>query len=257
MKRLSVMIISAIIIVMSLCISPAAVNMEDGIYEVPVILMHKEDEKESFGNKYVAQVGLLEVVDGKMTVTILLTTDMDGIEFSYYTNGSLEGDTKNGKAVSDVTVAGTVYEQGFEIPVVKSGDIGLKFSVPVMPMSPSARLRIDYSSAKLIESYESETQATITEVSATSPDEVTEITGTEKGTEEETTAEKEDILTEIATENTTETTTAEKEQVCEILEENGEEKAPISYAIALIGIVVVVVLTALKLKRREIRNDDK
>lgn len=160
-KVLSIVI--ALFILMSVSICASAAEFSDGTYEVPVVLMHKEDEKESFGNKYVAQTALLEVKSGKKTITIPLTTDMKGIEFSYYTNGSLSGNVAKGEPVSNVKVAGETYKQGFEIPVMADGDIGLQFSVPVMPMSPSARLRIDYGNAVLITSDETTTEVETTE----------------------------------------------------------------------------------------------
>lgn len=164
MKKIIAVLFVLILAVLPLGICASAADLTDGTYEVPVVLMHKEDEEESFGNKFVAQTALLEVENGKKTITILLTTNMKGIEFSYYTDGSLSGDVAKGVAVSNVTVAGEAYNQGFEIPVMADGDIGLQFSVPVMPMSPSARLRIDYGKAlKLSEAEETTTpQATTT-----------------------------------------------------------------------------------------------
>lgn len=154
MKKIISVLFALILAALPLSICASAVVLSDGTYEVPVVLMHKEDEKESFGNKYVAQTAMLEVTGDKKTITILLTTDMKGIEFSYYTNGSLEGSVTKGRSVSNITVAGKIYKQGFEIPVMSDGDIGLQFSVPVMPMSPSARLRVDYGEAVLISSTE-------------------------------------------------------------------------------------------------------
>lgn len=252
MKKI-VSVIITFVLLMSLSVCALAVDLDDGLYEVPVTLMHKEDEKESFGNKYVAQVGLLQVRNGEMTITILLTTNMDGIEFSYYTNGALDGETKEGKSVNGVTVAGTKYEQGFEIPVMKSGDIGLKFSVPVMPMSPSARLRIDYDSAKLIEAYDTETTVHTTEVQTdenVSTEHETEVTENKLITNEEST---EPVNEETTIENVTEITDTE-ETTAEISEqtENKNEKdmSPVIYAIILILLVAVVVITGKKIKEK-------
>lgn len=157
MKKSMILMVVVMMLISVFSVSVYATEMKDGIYEVPVTLMHKEDEEESVGNKYIAHTALLSVEGGKKIVTIFLSTDMSGIEFSYYKDGSIEGDTEKATTVSNVMVAGETYETGFEIPVVKNGDIGLKFSVPVMPMSPSARLRIDYDNAVLISSKKSET----------------------------------------------------------------------------------------------------
>ncbi len=157
MKKSMILMVVVMMLISVFSVSVYATEMKDGIYEVPVTLMHKEDEEESVGNKYIAHMALLSVEDGKKTVTIFLSTDMSGIEFSYYKDGSIEGDTEKATMVSNMAVAGETYETGFEFPVVKDGDIGLKFSVPVMPMSPSARLRIDYDNAVLISSQKNET----------------------------------------------------------------------------------------------------
>ena len=256
MKKLALLFIS-LIMLLSLSICTSAVDVQDGLYEVPVILMHKEDEKESFGNKYVAQVGLLEIKDGKRTITIFLTTDMDGIEFSYYTNGSLSGDVADCSSVSNVTVAGDTYKQGFEIPVMKSGDLGLKFSVPVMPMSPSARLRIDYDSARLIELYDAEAEIQITEVNTdefTTQDEIADITEEAPNEEISTETKKEEATAESTTESEIfeETTTETNEEQ----EKSGDNReSPVIYALVLVAVVVTVLMLGKKLGRAQ--NDDK
>lgn len=150
MKKTTALILALILLCTVHAFAAEAAALDDGLYEVPVTLMHKEDPKESFGNKYIAHTGLLKIENGKKEITILLTTDMKGIEFSYYTDGSLSGEVKKSKAVSGVKVSGESYSQGFVIPLAKENEIGLKFSVPVMPMSPSAKLKIDYGKAVLI-----------------------------------------------------------------------------------------------------------
>lgn len=190
MKKIASLILSLTLMLSMFCLCVHGENLKDGTYEVNVTLMHKQDEKESFGNKYVAQKALLKVSSGEKTIVLPLTTDMKSISFSYYLDGSLEGDVAECTPVSEITVGAETYEQGFEIPVMKDGDIGLKFSVPVMPMSPSARLRIDYASAKLISADESERDESGT-------------TTTNKATEETTVATTQADLT-----GTKETTTA-------------------------------------------------
>lgn len=253
MKRCILTFLSLILVVLSLNIWSSAASLSDGVYEVPVTLMHKEDEKESFGNKYIAQTALLKSEGGKKTVTILLTTDMQGIEFFYYTNGSLEGDIAKSKSVSNITVAGETYKQGFEIPVMKSGDIGLKFSVPVMPMSPSARLRIDYDSAKLIEAYDTETTVHTTEIQTdenVSTEYETEVTENELITNEESTkpVNEETTIEDVTEIIDTEETTAEISELTE--NKNEKDMSPVIYAIILILLVAVVVITGKKIKEK-------
>ena len=274
MKKIISILFILILTVLSLGICASAADLTDGIYEVPVVLMHKEDEEESFGNKYVAQTALLKVESGKKTVTILLTTNMKGIEFSYYLDGSLSGDTQKGKAVSNVTVAGEVYSQGFEIPVMTDGDIGLQFSVPVMPMSPSARLRIDYGKAVLI----SATETTVTPQVETT----IQIPTTEVLTQAPEATNEDETTTEATTPVVTSPATVQEETTIYVNEtptnETNEEKnetissiflvlfssviityiIPIVLIVILFIIVVVIVKRFVKLKKKgDNNNDDK
>lgn len=274
MKKIAAIII-AFVMLMLLSVCAFATDIGDGIYEVPIVLMHKEDEKESFGNKYVAQTALLEVKSGKKTITIPLTTDMKGIEFSYYTNGSLSGNVAKGEPVSNVKVAGETYKQGFEIPVMADGDIGLKFSVPVMPMSPSARLRIDYGKAVLITS--DETTTVTSQIETT-----TQIPETELLTQvPETTTEVE--TTEATTHAVEQSATVQEETtvyVNEIPDDKSDEEkneaissvflalfssVVITYIIPVLLIVIIFIVGAVTIKRfvkskkqkEENNNDDK
>lgn len=260
MKKIAA-IITAFVMLMSLSVCVFATNIGDGIYEVPVVLMHKEDEKESFGNKYVAQTALLEIENGKKSITILLTTDMKGIEFSYYTNGSLEGDVAKGEPVSDVEVAGETYKQGFEIPIMVDGDIGLQFSVPVMPMSPSARLRIDYSKAVKIS--EAETTTPDTQVTTTIPTtEATTVLVTESTTviPDTTIATTQPTLAETTApvvQSTYEETTV---YVNETVKEEADSNTMPSVVFILLFIVATVGLTLLLTyddSKEKMKNDDK
>ncbi|MBQ7294740.1 MAG: NEAT domain-containing protein [Clostridia bacterium] len=251
-KFLSVII--TLFMLMSLPLCAAATDLSDGTYEVPVVLMHKEDDKESFGNKYVAQTALLEIEKGKRTVTILLTTDMKGIEFSYYINGSLEGDVAKGQPVSDVKIAGETYKQGFEIPVMADGDIGLQFSVPVMPMSPSARLRIDYSKAVKIS--EGETTASDKAPEATTVL-VTEPTAAVADTTTVTTQPTLAETTVPTVQSTYEETTV---YVNETAKEEADSKGIPSFVFILLVIGAAVMLTLLLIyddSKEKIKNDDK
>lgn len=256
-KILSFVII--LVFLVSCSILASAKDLSDGIYEIPVTLMHKEDEKESFGNKYIAQTALLEVKKGKKIITIALTTDMKGIEFSYYTNGSLTGNVNKGQSVSNVTVAGKTYKQGFEIPIVADGDIGLQFSVPVMPMSPSARLRISYDKAVMISKEETTvTQKQTTSVSATkSPTVPSTENSTAITAESDTTV----ITTQLSTEETTtvsgersslthkETTTYVNETLSE---KPDDTKTPaFVYVLIFIGLTVGIILLLTYKKSRE------
>lgn len=243
MKRIISVLMMITLIALSLSFSAFGADLTDGTYQVPVTLMHKEDEKESFGARYVASVALLKVEGGKKTITIFLTTDMNGIEFSYYTNGTIDGEVAQATPVSNITVGGNTYEKGFELPIVADGDIGLKFSVPVMPMSPSARLRIDYNNAVLISEKESAeettqpvTDETTTQISAESTTEKEETTKTETMTETT-------VQTETAS-SVTETLTTTSATVSQISENSNEKNTSIVPYIVLfvVGTVTLVFL---------------
>lgn len=252
MRKIASLLIALLLFVLPFSLWVSAANLSDGTYEVPVVLMHKEDEKESFGNKYVSQTALLKLEGDKKTVTILLTTDMKGIEFSYYTNGSLEGDVSKCTSVSNVEVAGETYKQGFEIPVMADGDIGLQFSVPVMPMSPSARLRIDYDKAVLISAAEAttvpttqvatETTAPTTQVSATNQVETTEITA---------------VPTTQPVTAYTETTVYITETAKESTEKEKSEIPSAVFVFMFIGATIGLTLLLYTDSKEENKNDDK
>lgn len=259
MKKILYLIVSLLLFAFPFNFCVSAAELTDGIYEVPVTLMHKEDEKESFGNKYVAQVALLKVQGDEKTVTILLTTDMKGIEFSYYINGSVDGDAEECNSVSNVTVAGETYEQGFEIPVMADGDIGLQFSVPVMPMSPSARLRIDYDNAVLVPSAEVTTTGQITEPSttaeATSAAIVTETTTTTTTQEAVVTTAAPVTETSVAA-----TVTAVPESLVTQAETADDEEGGIPSIVFVLLFIIGAVGMVLLLtgdSKEENKNDDK
>lgn len=270
MKRI-VSLFIAVIMLLSLSLCAIAADLGDGVYEVSVVLMHKEDNKESFGNKYVAQTALLEIENGNKTITILLTTDMKGIEFSYYTDGSLSGDVAKGTPVSNITVAGKTYKQGFEIPVMADGDIGLRFSVPVMPMSPSARLRIDYSKAVKI----------LTTDTTTAPETEAVVTTTENVTQVSETTTETYISTEttVAPINSTESTTTlqpnvsyeETTYTSESIQESEANKTISSVVMLIFGtgiatvlvpfvilivLIVIIVIAVKKKKMKRVKNND-
>ena len=97
MKKTAKNLITAVL-AMSLLFSAfvlafAAVPEENGTYSVPVTLYHSEKDKESMGNKYILQTALITVENGKRTITVI-ADGVDNLTFSYYTNGTVEGETK-------------------------------------------------------------------------------------------------------------------------------------------------------------------
>lgn len=69
--------------------------------------------------------------------------------FWYYKDGSVEGDTVEVEQKNNVEIDGTEYETAFEFPIKSDNEfVGVKFAASAMPLSPSARIKIDYDSAK-------------------------------------------------------------------------------------------------------------
>lgn len=253
MKKVVSVLIAIIVFLCNFAVLAYAEDLSDGLYEVPVTLVHKSEEKESFGNKYIANVALVKVENGSKTITVLLTTNMKGIEFSYFTNGSLDGNVEKGVPVSNVTVSGKTYSQGFEIPVMADGEIGLKFSVPVMPMSPSARLRINYDEAvKVVEEttvYETTTQPTT--VKETTTKATTTLIET---TAQQTTVPETYLTTEEYTEiSETNLSVGVMESVTENIELPSKHTPYLLYGIIAVVLIAVIVIIFIFVRRNKVK----
>lgn len=123
----------------------------DGIYEVPIQLWHASKDKESMGNKYVVQTARLAVKNGKKTITVAAGQDVSDLKFWYYTDGSVEGNTAEATKVSNVKIGGTTYAAGYTFTLPTDSEyVGVKFKASIMPVTPSARIKLDYANAKLI-----------------------------------------------------------------------------------------------------------
>lgn len=149
-----------------LCFGVSGAELPDGIYEVPVTMLHAKKDKTSMGNKYIEKTALLEVIDGQKTLTVVTDSSVGGLRFWYYTNGSVEGETADATEISDVEIGGIFYPSAFCFPLVGGGSqFGVKFSASIMPMSPSARIAVDFEKAKLVTPFEAEstTQEATTE----------------------------------------------------------------------------------------------
>lgn len=139
----------AVIICAALPAFASSAPTRDGVYEVSVKMYHAQKDKTSMGDKYLVHTALLTVKNGGKTLTIATPESVSGMRFWYYKNGGVDGETVEVKPAGGVKIAGTEYQSAFEFPIVGDGEfVGVKFSAPVMPMSPSARIHIDYASAK-------------------------------------------------------------------------------------------------------------
>lgn len=182
------------------------------------------------------------------------------MQFWYYKNGGVEGDTVEVKPTGSVKIAGTTYQSAFEFPIVGNGEfVGVKFAAPVMPMSPSARIHIDYASAKKV--------ADIGSAAVTAPNAVTPAKPTESAKGEasvdttasapaETDSAGETVTGESISENEASTVS---ESVAESVSETTSNNSGSKKTAAIIGsvfaaVVIVVLIVATVIKRKAIKE---
>lgn len=220
-KRLSISLTAIVFALALTCTSFSAFAMgpsKDGVYEVSVEMWHAEKERTSMGDSYIVHTALLTVDGDEKTLTIAPAKTTSDMQFWYYKDGSVEGDTVEVKQKKNVEIDGTEYETAFEFPIKSDNEfVGVKFAASAMPLSPSARIKIDYDSAKRIGDVKKETttkKATTTTTTTTAP-------------------------------ATTEPTTEPKEETVK------NKKAPIAIACGAVGaIALVLVITAVIKKNK-------
>lgn len=170
-KKLS-LILSVFVLTFSLmCSAASAFAMgpsKDGVYEVPIEMWHAEKERTSMGDSYIVHTALLTVDGKEKTLTIAPAETSSDMQFWYYTDGSVEGDTKEVSQSSAVEIDGKKYDVAFEFPIKSDNEfVGVKFAASAMPVSPSARIKIDYDSAKKVGNVVKETTTKETTTVAT------------------------------------------------------------------------------------------
>lgn len=220
-KRLSISLTAIVFALALTCTSFSAFAMgpsKDGVYEVSVEMWHAEKERTSMGDSYIVHTALLTVDGDEKTLTIAPAETTSDMQFWYYKDGSVEGDTVEVEQKNNVEIDGTEYETAFEFPIKSDNEfVGVKFAASAMPLSPSARIKIDYDSAKRIGDVKKETttkKATTTTTTTTAP-------------------------------ATTEPTTEPKEETVK------NKKAPIAIACGAVGAVaLVLVITAVVKKNK-------
>lgn len=220
-KRLSISLTAIVFTLALICSSFSAFAMgpsKDGVYEVSVEMWHAEKERTSMGDSYIVHTALLTVDGDEKTLTIAPAETTSDMQFWYYKDGSVEGDTVEVEQKNNVEIDGTEYETAFEFPIKSDNEfVGVKFAASAMPLSPSARIKIDYDSAKRIGDVKKETttkKATTTTTTTTAP-------------------------------ATTEPTTEPKEETVK------NKKAPIAIACGAVGAVaLVLVITAVVKKNK-------
>lgn len=160
-KKLS-LILSVFVLIFSLmCSAASAFAMgpsKDGVYEVSIEMWHAEKERTSMGDSYIVHTALLTVDGKEKTLTIAPAKTSSDMQFWYYTDGSVKGDTKEVSQSSAVEIDGKKYDVAFEFPIKSNNEfVGVKFAASAMPLSPSARIKIDYDGAKKIRDVKKET----------------------------------------------------------------------------------------------------
>lgn len=175
-KRLSISLAAIVFALALTCSSFSAFAMgpsKDGVYEVSVEMWHAEKERTSMGDSYIVHTALLTVDGDEKTLTIAPAETTSDMQFWYYKDGSVEGDTVEVEQKNNVEIDGTEYETAFEFPIKSDNEfVGVKFAASAMPLSPSARIKIDYDSAKRIGDVKKETttkKATTTTTTTTAP----------------------------------------------------------------------------------------
>lgn len=222
-KRLSISLAAIVFALALTCSSFSAFAMgpsKDGVYEVPIEMWHAEKERTSMGDSYIVHTALLTVDGDEKTLTIAPAETTSDMQFWYYKNGSVEGDTVEVEQKNNVEIDGTEYETAFEFPIKSDNEfVGVKFAASAMPLSPSARIKIDYDSAKRIGDVKKETttkKATTTTTTTTAP-------------------------------TVTEPTTESKEETVK------NKKAPIAIACGAVGAVALVLVVTAVIKKN--KND--
>jgi hypothetical protein len=141
-------------------------------------------ERTSMGDSYIVHTALLTVDGNEKTLTIAPAETSSDMQFWYYTDGSVKGDTKEVSQSSAVEIDGKKYDVAFEFPIKSDNEfVGVKFAASAMPLSPSARIKIDYDSAKKVGNV----------VKETTTKETTTVTTTVATTIEQSTTEQEEL----------------------------------------------------------------
>lgn len=224
-KRLSISLAAIVFALALTCTSFSAFAMgpsKDGVYEVSVEMWHAEKERTSMGDSYIVHTALLTVEGDEKTLTIVPAETTSDMQFWYYKDGSVEGDTVEVEQKNNVEIDGTEYETAFEFPIKSDNEfVGVKFAASAMPLSPSARIKIDYDSAKRIGDVKKETT-------------------TQKATTTTT-------ATTTTAPTVTEPTTESKEETVK------NKKAPIAIACGAVGVVALVLVVTAVIKKN--KND--
>lgn len=220
-KKLSISLTAIVFALALTCTSFCAFAMgpsKDGVYEVPIEMWHAEKERTSMGDSYIVHTALLTVDGDEKTLTIVPAETTSDMQFWYYKDGSVQGDTVEVEQKNNVEIDGTEYKTAFEFPIKSDNEfVGVKFAASAMPLSPSARIKIDYDSAKKI-----------------------------RDVKEKTTTKKATTTTTITTTTTTAPTVTEPKE-----ETVKNKKVPIAIACGAVGAVAFVLVMTVVIKKNK------
>ena len=233
LKKLSISLAALVFVLALTCTSFGAFAIgpsEDGIYEVPIEMWHAEKERTSMGDRYIVHTALLTVDGDERTLTIAPSETTSDMQFWYYKDGSVEGDTVEVAQKNNVEIGGTEYKTVFEFPIKSDNEfVGVKFAASAMPLSPSARIKIDYGSAKKTRDVKKET--TTKKAPTTTTTTTTRTTTT--------------TTTTTATMTTAPTVTEPKEETVK------NKKVPIAIACGAVGAVAFALVMTAVIKKNK------
>lgn len=237
MKRIAAILLSVVMVVAGAVTASAASTLADGTYTVSVKMMHASKDQESMSNKFIGHTALLKVSGGSYKIYVVPADDytdkVDSMSMEYYTNGSVEGDKASTTVESNVKINGTTYPKAFAFTLPnQSGTYGLYFKAPIMPMAQSAKLVVDFGSAKLIEAPTTQPQAQAEpQAQESKAPEETNAPATESAESAAEESSSEELTSEPATE---ESTTGD-----ELADENGSS-ATVWIVVGVVAAVVVI-----------------
>lgn len=255
MKK-SLSVVSAIIIMLTLTVFAYASFENGDLYEVPITMIHAEKDKTSMGDKYILNTALIEVKNGTKYLTMVTDSEVKNLNFWYYKNGSVEGETIEAEKTYNVKIDGKTYELGYRFPLMGEEQLaGVKFSASVMPMTPSARIKIDYNSAKLI-SRVTTTKSTTTTSTMQAKIDVT--SGTTAQPQENSKKEELSLTAQSTSKSTINETTFSTQQTVEKPAETTKKtinRMPSVIGGCIVAVIFIAVILFLSFKKKGDKND--
>lgn len=235
-KRLSAIIFILAILSSMFSLNAYAAEMNDGIYEVQIALWHSEDDKESMAASAVEAKATIEVENGVKTMHIKSgEMSMMGIKASLQ---ELRIADKSGN-FTDATVESKDSEgnpTGFYFTMPHTDEyITVKVNPHLAIMGNKdigARIKVDYSTLKLIKTAETtnaEPETTVVEVVGENGETVTEVATVE-------------AAETPAAEKTTEITQVQTEKISEEPQPEDDNSVVIYVVIALATVVIFIVV---------------